>query len=186
MELFIKNMVCDRCKMVVQNEVTALGLTVTHIELGKVTIMEEHIDPVKEQLEQQLNTLGFELLTDKKVKTVEQIKNLIIASIHHSDDTLKVNLSDYLSEKLNKDYNTISSLFREVEKNTIEKFFISQKIERVKELLAYDELNLNEIAFKLNYSSVAHLSSQFKKMTGLSPSVFKKQAEDSRIALDKL
>lgn len=186
MELFIKNMVCDRCTMVVENEFKALGLTIQHIELGKVSILEEAIDSKQEALKQRLEQLGFELLNDKKAKTAERIKNLIIETVHQQKEDLKINLSDYLAEKLNKDYNTLSSIFKEVENSTIEKFFINQRIEKVKELIAYDELNLNEIALLLNYSSVAHLSNQFKKITGLSPSAFKKQTDSSRIALDKV
>lgn len=186
MELFIKNMVCDRCTMVVENEFKALGLTIQHIELGKVSILEEAIDNKIDALRQRLEQLGFELLNDKKAKTVERIKNLIIKLIQQQEADLKINLSDYLAEKLNKDYNSLSSLFREMENSTIEKFFINQRIEKVKELIAYDELNLNEIALLLNYSSVAHLSNQFKKITGLSPSAFKKQSDGNRIALDKV
>lgn len=179
-------MVCDRCLMAVKNEFNKLGLTVLSMELGKISIQEEDISSVKEDLAQNLESLGFELMVDKKTQTVERIKNLIVEMIHQNNENLRTNLSQYLAEKLDKDYNSLSSLFREVEDSTIEKFYISQRIERVKELISYDELNLNEIALQLHYSSVAHLSSQFKKTTGFSPSAFKKQTATSRVPLDKL
>jgi len=179
-------MVCDRCLMAVKNEFNKLGFTVLDMELGKIRIQEEDINAQRGSLAQNLEALGFELLVDKKVKTVERIKNLIVEMIHQNNDHLRTNLSQYLADKLDKDYNSLSSLFRELENTTIEKFYISQRIERVKELISYDELNLNEIAFQLHYSSVAHLSSQFKKTTGLSPSAFKKQASANRVPLDKL
>ena len=186
MELFIKNMVCDRCLMAVKNEFDKLGLTVAHMELGIISLQEADITELHDTLAQNLKSLGFELMVDKKEKTVERIKNLIVELIHQNNDLLRTNLSQYLAEKLDKDYNSLSSLFRELEDTTIEKFYITQRIERVKELLSYDELNLNEIALKLHYSSVAHLSNQFKKITGLSPSAFKKQLSPQRVALDKL
>ena len=186
MELFIKNMVCDRCLMAVKNEFDKLGLTVAHMELGIISLQEADITELHDTLAQNLKSLGFELMVDKKEKTVERIKNLIVELIHQNNDLLRTNLSQYLAEKLDKDYNSLSSLFRELEDTTIEKFYITQRIERVKELLSYDELNLNEIALQLHYSSVAHLSNQFKKTTGLSPSAFKKQLSPQRVALDKL
>jgi AraC-like DNA-binding protein len=126
-----------------------------------------------EKLNDELKTLGFEIIDDRKSRLIERIKNLIITLVHHSDGPLSVNISSYLSAEMNYEYNYLSNLFSEVEGNTIEKFFINQKIEKVKELLIYDELTLSQIAFKLGYSSVAYLSTQFKKVTGLSPGYFK-------------
>lgn len=179
-------MVCERCKMAVRTELEQAGLTPVTVELGEVEILESQINEQKSVLESRLNAIGFELLSDKKSRVVEQIKAQIIKLIHEEDDAMPTNLSAYLAGALHRDYTTLSSLFSETEGNTIEKFFIKQKIEKVKELLTYDELNLNEIAFKLHYSSVAHLSNQFKKTTGISPSAFKKIAKTRRTELDKL
>lgn len=179
-------MVCDRCKMMVDSELKKLGLTPVDVQLGEVEIREYHIDDTVQALEKRLEELGFALISDAKSKTVEQIKNLIIELIHKGNDSLQINLSDHLSQTLQKDYHSLSSLFSEREGSTIEKFFIRQKIERVKELLTYGELNLNEIAYQLNYSSVAHLSTQFKKTLGISPSAYKKLSTGERIALDKV
>ena len=157
-------MVCNRCIMVVQNEMDKLGLAVEHIKLGEVTLEKEPTDSERTALEGALVSLGFEVIDDKKSRIIEKIKNTIIELVHHQDNEAKTNLSDVLSEKLHHDYNYLSNLFSEVEGTTIEKYFIAQKIERVKELLVYDELSLSEIAFQLNYSSVAYLSNQFKKL----------------------
>ena len=187
MKFFIKNMVCARCKMVVEAEFQKAGLTVVHVDLGSVQITDQSLDAERQDgLEQRLQTLGFSLLTDNKLKDIEQIKTLIIERVHAGDHALEQNLSAYLANRLNKDYATLSSTFSQHEPYTIEKYFIRQKIERVKELLSYDELNLNEIAFQLNYSSVAHLSSQFKKITGYTPSTFKKSAQNYRLDLDQI
>jgi len=182
--LFIKNMVCNRCIMVVQNEMDKLGLAVEHIKLGEVTLEKEPAASERTVLEGALVSLGFQVIDDKKSRIIEQIKNVIIELVHHQDNDTKTNLSDVLSEKLHHDYNYLSNLFSEVESTTIEKYFIAQKIEKVKELLVYDELSLSEIAFRLNYSSVAYLSNQFKKVTGLTPSHFKQIKEDKRKPLD--
>ncbi|MGJ1450246.1 helix-turn-helix domain-containing protein [Sphingobacterium spiritivorum] len=184
--LFIKNMVCDRCIMVVQNELDKLGLNVKNIRLGEVILDNEFADEEKKKLEDVLISLGFELIDDKKSRIIEKIKNIIIDLVHYQENDTKTNLSDVLSNQLHHDYNYLSNLFSEVEGTTIEKYFIAQKIEKVKELLVYDELSLSEIAFRLNYSSVAYLSNQFKKITGLTPSYFKQIKEDKRKPLDKL
>jgi len=184
--LFIKNMVCNRCIMVVQNELDKLGLSIKSIKLGEVTLEEEITAEQKSKFNSALIQLGFELIDEKKKRIVEKIKNIIIDLVHHQDNDTKTNLSDVLNKQLQHDYNYLSNLFSEVEGSTIEKYFIAQKIERVKELLAYDELSLSEIAFRLNYSSVAYLSNQFKKVTGLTPSHFKQIRENIRKPLDEV
>ncbi len=184
--LFIKNMVCNRCIMVVQNELDKLGIDVKNIKLGEVTIAEKLSPEEKENLEKALVPLGFEVIDEKKSRVIEKIKNIIIDLVHHQDNGLTTNLSEVLRSQLHHDYNYLSNLFSEVEGITIEKYFIAQKIEKVKELLVYDELSLSEIAFRLNYSSVAYLSNQFKKVTGLTPSHFRQIGEDRRKPLDEV
>ncbi|MDQ1167360.1 MULTISPECIES: AraC family transcriptional regulator [unclassified Flavobacterium] len=186
MKLYIKNMVCSRCKMVVKSEFEKLGLQTIAVELGEVELEKEISDEQKEVLLENLQVLGFDLIDDKKTKTVERIKNLIIDLVHHKNNDLKINLSDYLAENLNQDYNSLSNLFSEIENTTIEKYFISQKIEKVKELLIYNELSLSEIADILNYSNVAHLSNQFKKITGFTPTSFKQLKDKKRIQIENL
>ena len=173
MRLFIKNMVSLRCKMVVKTEIENMGLHPTVIELGEVDIEETLSDELRDSLKITLLRSGLELLEDKKSILIEKIKNIIVEMIHYSEEEPKTNFSDYLSSKLNYDYNYLSSLFSEVKGTTIAHFIIAHKIERAKELLVYDELTLTQIAEKLHYSSVAHLSNQFKKVTGLTPSFFK-------------
>lgn len=184
--LFIKNMVCNRCIMVVKNELDNLSLKALDIQLGEVTLENELTPDEKDKLESALKRLGFEIIDDKKSRIIEKIKNIIIELVHHQNNDSKTNLSNILSDKLNHDYNYLSNLFSDVESTTIEKYFIAQKIEKVKELLVYDELTLSEIAFRLKYSSVAYLSNQFKKVTGLSPSHFKQIREDKRKPLDEV
>jgi AraC-like DNA-binding protein len=172
--------------MVVKSELEKLGLYYTSVELGEAEIRG---DATKEQLgilSVALAKTGLELMDDKKSILVEKIKTIIIELVHYSEEQIKVNLSDYLSEKLNHNYTYLANLFSEVKGTTIENFYLSHRIERVKELLVYDELNLTEIAFKLHFSSVAHLSNQFKKMTGLTPSHFKKLKDQRRKALGKV
>lgn len=187
MEIYIKNMVCNRCIKVVQDELTNLGITVLSIELGKVEIaFESEIVPISEIKKMLMNT-GFELLEDKNAKLVEEIKKLILDLIYKDKlEFLDVNISNYLEDNLARDYSALSTLFSSVEDITIEKFIILQKIERVKELLVYNELSLSEISFKLGYSSVQHLSNQFKKSTGLTPSNFKKIKSLKRKPIDKI
>lgn len=167
-------MVSNRCKIAVKEELKKLNLHFLPIELGEVEIMEDICFEQREQLRAGLLDSGLELMDDKKAILIEKIKHVIIEMIHHTNEFIKVNFSDFLSEKLQKDYTYLSNLFSEVMGTTIEQFIISHKIERIKELIIYDELNITEIAYKLNYSSVGHLSNQFKKVTGLSPSHFKK------------
>lgn len=186
MKLYIKNMVCNRCKMVVESELEKLGLHPVEVELGEVEIKEDSIDDLKKELVDRLQLLGFEFLDDKKSITVEKIKTFIVDLVHYQNNKLTMNLSDLLSEHLAQDYNTLSKLFSEEEGTTIEKYFIHQKIEKVKELIMYDEMNLNEITHQLNYSSVSHLSNQFKKVTGYSPSQFKQLKDKKRKQLDDL
>ncbi len=173
MKLYIKNMVCIRCKMVVKSELEKLGLHYTTVELGEAVLREDISKEQIDQLDLALRRSGLELMDDRKSILVEKIKAIIIELVHYTDEQIKVNLSDYLSDKLNHDYTYLANLFSEVKGTTIEKFYLAHKIEKVKELLVYDELNLTEIAWKMHYSSVAHLSNQFKKMTGLTPSHFK-------------
>jgi AraC-like DNA-binding protein len=186
MKLFIKNMVCDRCRMVVRESMEKLGLTTVAVELGEVELGHPLTDAEKLALSQALQLLGFDLIDDKKSRLIEKIKLIILELIRQKDGEMTTNLSETLSTRLNHDYNYLSNLFSEVEGITIEKYFIAQKIERVKELLVYDELSLSEIAFQLNYSSVAYLSSQFKKVTGLTPSHFKNIRSVKRKSLDKV
>lgn len=186
MKLFIKNMVCNRCKMVVRSELEKLGLNAVSVELGEVEIEGELSKEQKSILSSRLEAIGFAMLDDKKSQIVEKVKTLIVELIHSRNNNLRINLSDYLADHLMQDYGSLSSLFSETESTTIEKYFINQKIERVKELLAYDELTLSEIAHQLHYSSVAHLSNQFKKVTGISPTNFKNSDRNGRIELDGL
>jgi len=169
--------------MVVKSELEKLGLHFISVELGEAVIKEEISPDQLIRLKVGLKKSGLELMDDKKSILVERIKTTIIELVHYTDEQIKINLSDYLSEKLNYNYTYLSNLFSEVKGTTIEKFYLSNKIERVKELLVYDELNLSEIAWKLHYSSVAHLSNQFKKMTGLTPSHFKNLKNKRRNAL---
>jgi AraC-like DNA-binding protein len=186
MNLYVKNMVCDRCKSAVANALKNQHILFQHIELGEVTLPEE---PSKEKLaalKKNLEQLGFELTDDKKSKTIEKIKAEIIKVIHHPERKVKINFSSFLAEKIGKDYSSLSSLFSEVEGTTIEQYIIHQKIERAKELLVYNEFTLGEIADQLNYSSIAHLSNQFKKVTGLTASHFKNIRHNTRKPLDKV
>lgn len=184
--IFVKNMVCDRCILVVHNELEKRGLNVKQVKLGEAELEKELTIEQRKALEASLTLLGFELIDDKKKQLVESIKTHIIKLVHRDESDLKTNLSTYLAESLHHDYSYLSNLFSELESSTIEKYFISQKIERVKELLFYDELTLSEIADRLSYSSVAYLSNQFKKITGLTPTEFKKQKTNQRKSLDSL
>ena len=172
--------------MVIESELDKLGLNVKNIKLGEVVLEKEPAPELKKKLDETLILLGFELIDDKKSRLIEKIKNTIIELVHHQNNKAKTNLSEILSIELHHDYNYLSNLFSDVESTTIEKYFIAQKIEKVKELLKYDELSLSEIAFRLNYSSVAYLSNQFKKVTGLTPSHFKQVRENKRKSLDQV
>ena len=177
-------MVCIRCKMVVKAELTKLGLHYTTVELGEAEILENISAEQHEQFKTALLKSGLELLDDKKSVLIQKIKNVIVELVHYSEEPLTINFSDFLSQKLNHDYTYLANLFSEVQGTTIEKFIIAHKMERVKELLVYDELNLTEIAYLMHYSSVAHLSNQFKKVTGLTPSYFKQLKKKRRNMLE--
>ena len=177
-------MVSNRCKMAVKEELKRLGLHFIVVDLGEVEIMENISAEQREQVKIALLKSGLELMDDKKAVLIEKIKNTIIEMVHHTDEIIKTNFSDFLSEKLNRDYTYLSKLFSEVQGTTIAQFIISHKIERIKEFIIYDELNITEIAFKMNYSSVAHLSNQFKKVTGLTPSHFRKLKNKRRKAIE--
>ena len=179
-------MVSNRCKMLVKDELVKLGLAFSTIDLGQVTLKNPLSILQRESLQLALLQSGLELMEDKKAILIEQIKNAIVSLVHYSDDLPKMNLSDYLSKKLNYDYTYLSNLFSETEGTTIEHFLLIHKIERVKELIIYDELNLTQIAWKMHYSSIAHLSHQFKKITGLTPSFFKSLKEKKREVLENL
>ena len=179
-------MISIRCQMVVKSELEKQGINYTSVELGEVEITGKVSKEQLDSLGAALKLTGLELMDDKKLILVEKIKTIIIELIHNSEGQLKINLSDFLSEKLNHNYTYLSNLFSEVKGTTIEQYTLSHKIEKVKELLIYDELSLTEIAWKLNYSSVSHLSNQFKKMTGLTPSHFKKLKNKKRISLEDL
>jgi AraC-like DNA-binding protein len=188
MQFFIKNMVCNRCVSAVRQEFEKAGLHLHRIGLGEVTVTEDHVDAATLfQLDEALKAQGFERIDDRKARLIEGIKNKVIQMVHHRDRLdRKHNWSDILAEEMHYEYNYLSNLFSSVEGITLEQYIIRQKIERVKELLFYDELNLSEIADRLGYSSVAHLSAQFKKVTGLTPSEMKKSRDidQSRKPLD--
>ncbi|MBW8324411.1 MAG: AraC family transcriptional regulator [Prolixibacteraceae bacterium] len=172
-------MVSNRCKIAVKQELKKLGLHFIVVDLGEVEIMENLSPDKRELVRTALSDVGFELIDDKRAVLIERIKNTVIEMVHHSNELIKTNFSVFLSEKLNHDYTYLANLFSEVQGTTIEQFIISHKIERIKELIIYGEENITEIAWRMNYSSVAHLSNQFKKATGLSPSHFK-QLKDKR------
>jgi YesN/AraC family two-component response regulator len=172
--------------MVVKDELTKLGLHYGSVDLGEVELLASISPDQLEQLRISLLRSGLELMDDKKSVLIQKIKTLIIELVHYSEEPLAINLSDYLSQNLHHDYTYLANLFSEVQGTTIEKFYISHKIERVKEFLVYNELTLTEIAYKMHYSSVAHLCTQFKKMTGLTPSHFKTLKNKRRSMLEDL
>ena len=186
MKVHIKYMVSNRCKLVVKEELRKLDLHFVIVELGEVEIMETLTPEQHDQLKAALSLSGLELMDDKRAVLIEKIKNAVIEMVHYTDEVPKVNYSDYLSEKLQYDYTYLSNIFSSVKGITIQQFIIIHKIERVKELLLYDELTLSEISYKMHYSSVAHLSNQFKKITGLTPSHFKKLREQKRSPLEDI
>ncbi|UZR96765.1 helix-turn-helix domain-containing protein [Chondrinema litorale] len=186
MMLYIKYMVSLRCKMMVKAELEKLGLHYVVLDLGVVEILENISKHQYDKLKINLLKSGLELLDDKKSILVEKIKNIVIEMVHYSDELPKGNYSDFISEKLNYDYTYLANTFSEVKGITIQQFIILHKIEKVKELLLYNELTLSEISYRLNYSSVAHLSNQFKKITGLTPSFFKAMKKKRRNNLDDL
>ena len=174
MKLYIKYMVSLRCKIIVKVCLEKLGIHAINIDLGLVEVHENISTAQSDQLKKKLRPFGLELMDDQKSILIDRVKNVIIEMIHYCDELPKVNYSDYISEKLNYDYTYLSNVFSEVKGTTIQHFIIIHKVEKIKELLLYNQLNLSEISYKLHYSSVAHLSNQFKKITGLSPSFFKK------------
>jgi AraC-like DNA-binding protein len=180
-------MVCNRCIKVVKDEFEKLNITIEEIELGSVRVASQLNEEQFEKIQHVLDENGFELINDKKSQLIDSIKTLIIEKVHHSNNALEsINSSDYISRKLGYDYSYLSHLFSSVEGLTIEKYIINQKIEKAKELLVYNELTINEISVLLGYSSVQHLSNQFKKITGLTPSHFKKLKERKRKPLDEV
>ncbi|MBW0156325.1 MAG: helix-turn-helix transcriptional regulator [Sediminibacterium sp. Gen4] len=186
-QLHIKNMVCDRCIMVVKQLFTDLDIEFHQIQLGQIELKKEPNTEQLEQIRSLLQQHGFELLDDKKSKIVEKIKTTIVSLIHGTEaEELNLKLSAILEEKLQTDYHYLSTLFSSVEGVTIERYTILQRIEKVKELLMYDEKSISEIAYEMGYSSVQHLSQQFKKITGLTPSHFKQLKENKRKPLDKI
>ncbi len=186
LKLFIKNMVCIRCQMVVKSGLEKLGILYKHVKIGEAEIIGEIQPQQMEQLKSELLNAGLLLMDNKKSILVERIKCTIIELVHFDEDQIKVNLSDYLSEKLNYNYTYLANLFSEVKGITIEKFYLTHKIEKVKEMIVYDELNLTEIAYRMHFSSVAHLSNQFKKFTGVTPSQFKNLKNRPRESLENV
>ncbi|MBC9931993.1 helix-turn-helix domain-containing protein [Chitinophaga qingshengii] len=182
----VKNMVCDRCVMVVKQQVERLDLSLQKVTLGEVIFLQEITAAQKALLRDTLTPFGFEVIDDEKTRIAESIKHKIIYLVHSRESMMSNNLSNMLSLELNNSYSYLAGVFSEVTGSTIQKYYIAQKIERVKELLDYDELTLSEIADRLNYSSVAYLSNQFKKITGFSPSTYKQLKNGKRISLDKL
>ena len=186
MKLYIKYMVSLRCKMVVKAELSNLGLHYMNVSLGEVEIMENLTQKQHDDLKEGLYKSGLELMDDRKSMLIEKIKNVIVEMVHYTNEIPKINFSDYLQGKLHYDYTYLANLFSEATGITIEQFIIQHKIERVKELIIYDELNLTEISYLLNYSSVAHLSTQFKKVTGLTPTFFKNLKVKRRQMLENM
>ena len=179
-------MVSTRCKLAVKEVLRELGLHFVIVDLGEIDIMENISEGQREQLKTALIGVGLELMDDKKAMLIEKITNVIIEMVHYTNEIIRINFSDFLSEKLHHDYTYLSNIFSEVKGITIQQFIIIHKVERIKELLLYDELNLTEISYKLNYSSVAHLSNQFKKITGLTPSHFKQLKDIKRRPIEDI
>jgi AraC-like DNA-binding protein len=186
MKLYIKYMVSNRCKIAVKDELKKLGLHYIMVDLGEVEIMEDLSDEAMGLAKTALFSAGFELMDDKRSVLIERIKNTVVEMIYHSNEVITTKFSHYLSNKLNYNYTYLAKIFSEVQGITIEQFIISHKIEKIKELIIYGELNITEIAWKMNYSSVAHLSNQFKKIVGLSPSHFKQMKEKKRRPIDEI
>lgn len=185
-KIYIKYMVSLRCKLLVQEELKNMGIKYFVVDLGVVELFESLNDTERDQLSQQLKKSGLELMDDKKSILIERIKNIVVQLIHYTDNLPKVNYSEFISEKLGYDYTYLANIFSEVKGITIQQFIILHKIEKVKELLLYDELNLTEISYKLHYSSVAHLSNQFKKITGLTPTFYKQMNNKRKKSLEDI
>ncbi|MCB8995508.1 MAG: helix-turn-helix transcriptional regulator [Bacteroidales bacterium] len=186
MNIYIKNMVCNRCNMVVSNIFQEAGIIDASVQLGKVTIGDSVSEEKLVRIEKELIRAGFQIISDSKSRLIEQVKKIAIEIVYQNHEEIKINHSDYLAGKLNRDYNYLSTLFSSVEGTTIEKHMINLKIERVKEFLVYDEKTLSEIAYDMGFSSVAHLSGQFKKVSGFTPSYFKKLKEQKRKSIDNV
>lgn len=187
MTLYVKNMVCDRCIMIVDQQLRNLGFSVKDISLGKVEVEPEPDAAKLQDVGSALQVLGFELIDKEKDQIIEQVKNEVISLVHYSDlNEINQSLMHIIADRLNKDYTYLSRLFSDAEGTTIERYIIQQKIEKVKELIGYGELNLNEISYKMGYSSSAHLSAQFKAVTGMSPSKYKSAADQNRKPLDRV
>ena len=186
MKLYIKNMVCDRCKTAVRQELEKSNIKVVQLALGEVEVASPLSKQQTEQFSKAIAELGFELIEDKTARIISRIKSTVVEFVHYSGQNKLSSFSAYLSDNLSKDYSTLSNLFSHVEGTTIEQYLIAQKTERIKELLVYDELSVQQIADRLGYSSVQHLSSQFKKVTGLTPSHFRKVGSEKRNALDRI
>ena len=186
LKLYIKYMVSLRCKMMVKEELKKMGLHFIVVDLGEVDIMETLSPEQREELKIGLLNSGLELMDDKRAILIERIINVITEMIHNADELPEINYSNYLSQKLNHDYTYLSNIFSEVKGITIQQFIIVHKVERIKELIIYDEMNMTEIAWNMGYSSVAHLSNQFKKVTGLSPSHFKQLKDKRRSQLEEI
>jgi len=184
--LYIKNMVCPRCIMAVKGILENEDIPFINVSLGEITLSGKITDEKREGLNKRLGKIGFTIVNDRKGQLIEQIKNLVIESIHYDRSMEKVKWPEYLSDGLHLDYKYLSSLFSSVESITLEQYIINQKIEKVKELLVYDELSLKEIAFQLDYSSTAYLSNQFKKVTGMTPTFFKQSFKHNRKSLDEI
>lgn len=185
-KLYIKNMVCPRCIMSVRQIIEQMDIPYSEVKLGEVTLPHPLSPEQQEQFSKALEEVGFSLIDDRKSRLIEQMKNLIIQQVHHSSEVLNITWADFIAEQLHYDYKYLSTLFSSVEGITLEQYIIRQKTERIKELMVYDELTLSQIAFQLGYSSVAHLSSQFKKVTSLTPSQFKHTVERKRNSLDNI
>ncbi|HTD39374.1 MAG TPA: AraC family transcriptional regulator [Mucilaginibacter sp.] len=187
MRIYIKNMVCDRCQMIVRQQLESLGFTVKQVALGYAEITPDPDEEQMQSISAALKVPGFELINKETDKTVEAIKNVVIELVHHSDlSELHTSYSDLIAGRIGKDYAHLSRLFSNSQDTTIERFIIEQKVEKIKELIQYGELNLNEIAYSMGYSSSAHLSTQFKSVTGITPSQFKSSTGKQRKALDRI
>ena len=186
MKIYIKNMVSNSCRFMVKDALNKLNLPYIQINLGEVEVKRNISKNQREQLKAALQKMGLELMNDRRTILIEKVKNTIVEMVHYADDINKVNFSDYLSHKLNYDYTYLSNLFTEVQGINIQNFILLHKAERIKELITYDELTISEIAYKMNYSSVAHLSNQFKKVTGFSPTYFKHLKVRSRNVIETI
>ena len=186
MKIYIKNMVSNSCRFVVKDALNKLSVPYIHINLGEVEVKRNISKNQREKLKVALQKMGLELMSDRRTILIEKVKNTIVEMVHYPDDMIKVNFSDYLSHKLNYDYTYLSNLLTEIQGTNIQHFILLHKAERIKELITYDELTISEIAYKMNYSSVAHLSNQFKKVTGFSPTYFKHLKVRSRSVIETI